>query len=198
MQHYIDLFLNIARDNYIITALGSFVISFVENFLPMIPISLVVTANAYVNGFLLGLLSTWAGSAIGCFSLYKLLKKMEKFNFIKKLKEKHIGSNLGIVSSIRKHCFGWLFFMYMLPVLPTFLITIVSSYADLKNEEFLPPMLFGKFIMMFFLAYVGSDFDSLIKEPKKIVIMILVVIISYVFANRLKEKILLHEVKHRD
>lgn len=196
MGHYVDMIMNMARGNWAMTAVISLFLSYIENFIPMLPISLIVAGSAYVNGLLLGFATTWLGSVLGCISVYSLLKRLEKTKFIMKLKDKHIGENHSVVSRIRDRCFGWLFFLYMLPILPTFLTTILSAYADLKKEEFLPPMIFGKFIMMFFLAYVGSDFKKLINDPKKIVVMIVVVVVSYLLANRLKKKILAKEEKN--
>jgi len=53
-------------------------------------------------------------------------------------------------------------------------------------KDFVVPLMFGKFLMMFLASYIGSDFVGFIQSPLKILVVTILVVGAYLLANRLK------------
>ena len=47
--------------------------------------------------------------------------------------------------------------------------------------------MFGKFLMMFLASYIGSDFVGFIQSPLKILVVTIIVVGSYLLANKMKK-----------
>lgn len=194
-MQYIENILLFAQDYFILSILLGFIAAFIESFIPVLPLLAIATVNAAINGFLIGFLVSWIGSCSGTFALFLVINKLVgRFDFFSS-KRKNIEK---ITKKIQKADFKLMFVLYTIPVFPSFLTTIGASYCNLNYRHFLLPMVFGKFLTMFFMSYIGSDIVGFLKSPLKISITILITVISYIIANILKNRMDLREESELD
>ena len=65
--------------------------------------------------------------------------------------------------------------------------------CEIEYKVFIPPMMFGKFLMMFWVSYVGSDITGFLKNPLKIAVVLAMTVGSYIIANKMKKDMETHE-----
>jgi len=186
LQH-VDKFLYLAQDNFIFSLLLGFLFSYIESFIPMIPIMVVGAANGAIHGLAVGFGITWIGSCLGAFSVFIILKHIMGRKFFTKIMEKNNRFNK-MIFKVKKSDFKFLFVFYTLPFLPSSLTTLAASYCRIDIKRFLPPMIAGKFLMLFLVSYVGSDYKNFINKPIKMIIAIVVIVIVYLLGKKIEAK----------
>lgn len=78
-------------------------------------------------------------------------------------------------------------------------MTIAAAFCDIKLKDFVVPMMFGKFLMMFTASYIGSDLVGFIHSPLKIFVVAIIVIGSYLLANKMNKDIdKIYVKRHKD
>lgn len=192
MMQYIEHALYFAQDYYVLSAILGFAAAFIESFIPALPLLAIVGINAAIDGFVIGFLITWLGSCVGTITVYTLLRHFFSNHWLEK-KRRESPKVDQLVRKIEKNEFKALFLFYAIPVLPSSLFTIAAAICEIEFKEFVPPMMFGKFLMLFVGAFVGSDIQDFIHSPMKIVVVIVMTIVSYFVAKKVKKEMELHE-----
>lgn len=183
-MEYIQNLYYIAQDYWILTMLIGLMSCFVESFIPALPLIGIVTGNAILFGLVNGIILSWIGSGLGTILLFLLTKKfknsihMERFKNINK-----------IISWIYRQGFKVLFIAYCCPFIPGFLVTIASALSGKSIRNFAPAMLSGKFVMFLVVSYPASDLVGFIKNPIKIVVFLLLVLLAWKLGNRVNAKL---------
>lgn len=168
--------------------LGPFIgigMPFMESFLPFLPFFVFVFANVAAFGLFKGFLFSWIGSTVGSIVVYFILRSFKEFSFIKRInKNKQVKR---ITSRVEKQGFGIIFLLLCFPFSPSSLVNIVAAFSSVKTWEFIFAVIFGKSIMVFSLAYVGSNIFSFAKHPVKALIIGLCIAIIW-YGGKLVEK----------
>lgn len=193
-MQYIEQVLYLAKDYWLLSIILGFLAAFIESFIPAIPLMAIAAINAAINGFIVGFLTSWLGSCMGTVAVFCIIKKIFNTDFFKKhwlikLKDKLDA----MVRKVKKSEFKALFIFYAIPVLPSSLLTLASAICEIEYKVFIPPMIFGKFLMMFCVSYIGSDLRGLIKNPIKIAVVVFMGLVSYIIANKMKKDMEVHE-----
>nr|WP_314277847.1 VTT domain-containing protein [uncultured Peptostreptococcus sp.] len=183
-MYYIEQLLYWAGDNHILSMGFGFFAACIESFIPALPLLAIGAINSAVNGLIGGFLATWLGSSSGEVIVFLLIKKLKDRSFFSKFRTDRVND---IINKIEKSQFIVIFIFYTIPVLPSSLMTIGAGFYGVKFKDFIIPMLFGKFIMMFVVSYIGSDITSIINHPIKVFLIILLLLISYYLAGRIKK-----------
>ena len=169
----VDKLLYMAQDNMVLSIISGFFLAYIESFIPMIPILVIGAANGAINGLFLGFAITWLGSCAGAFSVFLILKHLMNRSFFTKLMDKNN---------------KFLLLFYTLPFLPSSLTTLAAAYCKIDVKRFLPPMVAGKFMMLFTISYLGSDYHKFVKNPSKLVVTLLVFILVYLIGKKVESK----------
>lgn len=175
-----------AQHNILLSALAGFAAAYIESFLPILPLMAIVAANGALNGFAIGFFVSLMGSVLGTMSVFYLVKyvfKNRKFN-----KNENAKIDL-LIQKIKKAEFMVIFLFYAISILPASLTTIAAAYCGFTYKEFLPPMFFGKLLMMSLYAYIGSDYKDFFTNPYKLTVGILIAIVIYIIGSRVNKTI---------
>lgn len=183
----VDKLLYMAQDNMVLSIISGFFLAYIESFIPMIPILVIGAANGAINGLFLGFAITWLGSCAGAFSVFLILKHLMNRSFFTKLMDKNNKFNK-MIAKVKKSDFKFLLLFYTLPFLPSSLTTLAAVYCKIDVKRFLPPMVAGKFMMLFTISYLGSDYHKFVKNPSKLVVTLLVFILVYLIGKKVESK----------
>ncbi|WAW13999.1 TVP38/TMEM64 family protein [Peptostreptococcus equinus] len=183
IMHQIMIF---AQDNVLLSALAGFFLAFMESFIPILPLMAIVAANGALNGFWIGFIVSLLGSACGTFIVFYLFKHIFKN---KKFNKNNNQKVQAIMEKINKAEFTVIFLFYAISILPASLTTIAAAYCKFDYKDFLPPMFFGKLLMMSMYAYVGSDYKDFFTNPYKLVIGTLITIVIYFIGSKVNKSI---------
>lgn len=185
MEHIKWLF-NLAQDYWFLTMVVGVFSTFIESFLPVLPLVAIVTINAAVFGMGIGLIISWIGSGLGTILLFSIVTKLSDSDFINKYRNEKTNK---IVKKLNEKNFKLLFIAYACPFIPTCLVTIASGLCKLDKKIFLSSMLSGKFIMFIVISYIGSDIKGFITNPLKIILFGVIVFIAWTIGNRVNKNI---------
>lgn len=184
-MEYIQVLQNLVQDNLILSIFVGFLSSFIESFLPMLPLIAIVTANAALFGMLKGFLISWLGSVTGTICLFFLVSKIGKNSkLLEKIKSEKIKKAM---LWIDKKGFKLLFIAYACPFLPACVITIASAITKRHKPTFMSAVLSGKFIMFLVVSYIGQDIYGFITSPIKIIGFSIIVFLAWILGNKLNK-----------
>lgn len=180
-MEYIQGLFNLAQDYWILTMFVGLFSTFIESFLPVLPLVAIVTINAAVFGMGIGLIISWIGSGLGTIAVFLVVSKLSDSKLLNKYKN---DKTRKIIEKVRSKGFKLLFIAYSCPFIPTCLVTIASAICKSKFKHFVTAMLSGKFIMFIVISYIGSDIKGFITSPIKIILFILMVLIAWKIGNK--------------
>ena len=153
MEHIEALFL-LAKGNEMLIFSVAILATFIESFVPALPLIGIVIMNAALLGFFKGVLASAIGSVLGTILLFLLSKKFSNFKFLNKFKNEKTDK---ITNWARKQNYIVLFLCYSCPFIPDCLISICSGFSGKSLKSFIPAMMLGKLTMFSVAGYIGND-----------------------------------------
>lgn len=172
--------------------LPGILLPFIEAFLPFLPLFVFVMANSVAYGLLKGFLYSWLGSSFGSLAVFYLIRTFgHKKLFIKIKQNKQVQS---VTSWVERHGFGLLFILLCFPFSPSSVINIVAGLSNVSKQQFILATFFGKAVMIFSIAYVGTSIVEFAKNPTKTIVVTICIVVFWFFGKVLEKK-LLHKTK---
>lgn len=191
-MEYIDGLFTIVRDYWLLVFIMAIFATFLESFIPALPLMAIVIANSMMLGLGMGLLASTVGSCVGTSILFLLAKKFSHLKVLEKIRNDKIDK---VINWIKEQGFVTLFIAYSCPFIPGCLVTIASGISGKDLYSFVPAMASGKFVMFMVASYIGNDLTGFIKSPIKIIFVAILVIVSFIIGRKINAKI---ESKHGD
>ncbi|MCP1157568.1 TVP38/TMEM64 family protein [Bacillus infantis] len=158
-----------------------------EAFLPFLPLFLFVMANANAFGLWLGFLISWAGACAGAMLVFYLVRTYGQKRILTFLR-KHAKVQQ-LMSWIERHGFGPLFILLCFPFTPSAIVNIVAGLSKISFAQYMLAVLTGKMVMIFTMSFIGYDIRSLITQPIRTVIVLVVIFILWYVGKRIEVKI---------
>ncbi|GAA0454720.1 TVP38/TMEM64 family protein [Alkalibacillus silvisoli] len=142
---------------------------FIEAFVPILPIIVFILANSIVYGLFWGFLYSWAGSIAGAILVFILVRKSERFRWVRRIKyQRHIQK---ITSFFDRHGFGPLFLLLCFPFSPSALLNVVAAFTKMSIQQVFLAFALGKAVMIFSVSYVGDSIASFAENPVRTIIL---------------------------
>lgn len=162
-----------------------FFLTFIESFFPVLPLVLIVVANAGAYGLMFGFIISWLGTVIGSYTFFLLIRKFGNHRFFRKIKEQRQVEKL--IHWVDVRGFTPLFVLLCLPFTPSVIVNSVAGLSNIKRKYYFFTLLIAKPIMIFLMSYLGSDLRDIITSPMKI-IMCAVIILAIWLVGKLIER----------
>lgn len=166
------------------------VLPFIDAFIPILPLWVFITVNVYAFGFISGFIISWVGSVLGNTCVFFILRRIGRNNITEFLYRPN--KNHPILGWIDNASFLPMFIYFALPFTPAFVLVIFAAFVRVRVATFMLAMITGKFVMIFFIAYVGKDFKAIIENPIKGVVYVLIMLLAWFvgrkFENRMASK----------
>lgn len=191
-MEYIDGLYALVRDYWVLVFIMAIFATFLESFIPALPLMAIVIANSMMLGLGMGLLASTVGSCVGTSILFLLAKKFSHLKVLEKIRNDKIDK---VINWIKEQGFVTLFIAYSCPFIPGCLVTIASGISGKDLYSFVPAMASGKFVMFMVASYIGNDLTGFIKSPIKIIFVAILVIVSFIIGRKINARI---ESKHND
>lgn len=175
-------------------ALGPFIgllLPFIESFLPFLPLFVFVFANAGAYGLWYGFILSWAGTVVGSYAVFLLIRKYGRNRLQGFLTKKERVQKL--IKWVDRNGFGPLFILICFPFTPSALVNLVAALSNMKKSYYLITLMAGKLVMIFTISYIGYDLKALLTQPIRTIIVIIIIILLWLvgkaFENRLNAKV---------
>ena len=165
---------------------------FVEAFIPMLPLIAFVSVNIVIFGTLLGFILSSISTILGGSVVFLLSRKFFKSRVIVYL-EKH--PKFKIIKSLKKGLdkisLSGLSLIIACPFTPSFVINIGGGLSNMSFAKYIASMLIGKFCMIYFIVFVGTNIVEVFHNPIAIVKILLAFVFAYILsliANSITKK----------
>ena len=157
----------------------------IESIIPILPLFIFITINFIAFGNFAGFLISWICTIIGCVISYYLSKKLFRKSILKHIKK---GGKLSrVLNHIQKLNFGKLTVVLSFPFTPAFLINIAAGLSDMNFKKFITAIIISKIFVVLFWGLIGASFLESLQNPKDMIIILIMVLISYLMSVILKK-----------
>ncbi|MBM4764192.1 TVP38/TMEM64 family protein [Bacillus sp. B15-48] len=157
--------------------LAGIALPLIEAFLPFLPLVLFVMVNANAFGLWFGFLFSWIGACAGAILVFLLIRKYGQkrlLRFIQKNKQVRRGMNW-----VERHGFGPVFLLLCFPFTPSAVVNIVAGLSNIRMSQYILAVMAGKMVMIFTISFVGYDIQSLITQPIRTAIVLVIIFILW-------------------
>ena len=179
--------LELTRDYKSLGPLIGFLLPFLESFLPFLPLFAFVFANASAYGLWIGFLISWAGTAIGSYIVFIIIRKYGRARFLRIMTKHERVQKL--IHWVETHGFGPLFLLLCFPFTPSALVNVVAGLSDIKKNTYLWTLLAGKFVMILTISFIGYDIKALITQPIRTAIVVAVVGLLWLLGKQIERRL---------
>lgn len=161
-----------------------------ESIIPMLPLSLFITLNFVTFGSIIGFIISWVFTVLGCMMSYYLFKSAVSEKRLNKFKENNTLKK--VINVIENMNFTSLVILIAIPFTPAFAVNIAAGICRVPKRKFLLALMLGKISLVYFWGYVGVGLIESLKNPSKligvVILIVIVYIISYILSKKLKIK----------
>ncbi len=165
--------------------LVGFLVPFLDAFLAIFPLFVVVVVNVKAFGFWPGSLISWLGSVVGTLCLFFLLRRFGKTKITKFLYRPD--KNHPIMNWIDRSGFGPIFVLLCFPFTPSFFINIFAAFSKVNVRSYVLAVILGKFVMIISVSWIGHDIQDLLHKPLKAVLLVVIIFILWLAGKWLEK-----------
>ncbi len=158
-----------------------FIITFLEAFLPFLPLVLFIAVNVTAYGLLWGFVLSWLGTLFGSFAVFLVVRKFGRSRVMRKWVERRQVQRL--IRWINMAGISPLLVLLCFPFTPSILVNIVAGLSNIKKKYYFISLFISKFAMVFILTFIVQDISELIRNPRKIIIVSCVLFLLWVFGK---------------
>ena len=179
--------LELTREYRSLGPIIGFLLPFIEAFLPFLPLFVFVFANASAYGLWIGFLLSWAGTTVGSYLVFLIIRKYGRARFLRFMTKHERVQKL--IKWIEKNGFGPLFLLLCFPFSPSALVNVVAGLSDMKKKTYLWALLAGKFVMILTISFIGYDIKALITQPIRTAIVIAVIVLLWLIGKQIENRL---------
>ncbi|HLO12981.1 MAG TPA: TVP38/TMEM64 family protein [Pseudoneobacillus sp.] len=185
--------MNLIKEYRALGPLPGIFLPMLEAFLPFLPLFLFVMANASAFGLWLGFLFSWIGACCGALLVFLIFRKFGQKRILAFL---HTHSKVQkLMAWVEKHGFGPLFILLCFPFTPSAVVNIVAGLSKINIYQYMLAVLTGKMVMIFTISFIGYDIKSLITQPLRTIMVLVVIFILWYVGKRIEVRLNISEKK---
>lgn len=179
--------IELTRDYRALGPLVGLFLPFLEAFLPFLPLFVFVFANASAYGLWQGFLISWAGTVVGSYFVFLLVRKYGRARFLRFMTRHE--RVLKLIHWVETHGFGPLFLLLCFPFTPSALVNLVAGLSNIKKKNYLWTLLAGKFVMILTISFIGADIRALVTQPIRTGIVVAVIVLLWLVGKQIERKL---------
>ena len=181
-----DFWLSIFNSFKAIGPVPGALFAMVESFIPALPLIAITALNVSAYGWLVGFLSTYIGSCLGCtitffFFRYIFKRLTDKVGIGRKKVEK-------ARTWIADFDYAALFLLLCLPFTPSSFMNFAFGISEFSKRKYLITLYIAKLFMIASLAYFGDSIKDAFRYPVKTIIGLLVMVVLYIISVKVRNK----------
>jgi uncharacterized membrane protein YdjX (TVP38/TMEM64 family) len=172
--------------------LVGFLLPFIEAFIPILPLIVFVIVNVNAYGFVIGMILAWLGTVLGSFIMFLIFRRLSNSKYMIRLKQRKSAERL--IKYIDEHGVIPIFILFCFPFTPSALVNLIASVTNIKSVHYFWVLALSKLVMISLVGWLGKDIATLLTNPIRITLVVIVVIIVW-FIGRKVEKHFMHSSK---
>ena len=160
---------------------------FCESLIPVLPLFVFITIVFIAYGYFIGFILSYILTCLGCFFMFYLCRTFLKSFFTKKVRK--IEKFDILMKKIDKISLSNLVLLVAIPFTPAFLINIAAALSEIKFKKFAIAILIGKVSLVFFWGFIGTSLIESLKNPKILIVIIIMLLIAYILSKIATKKL---------
>ncbi|AWE06427.1 hypothetical protein DCE79_03070 [Lysinibacillus sp. 2017] len=152
-------------------------LTFIESFVPVLPLFVIVIANAGAYGLFWGFILSWLATAAGSYAFFIMIRKFGQYKLFKKFK--NLKQVKRLIQWVDIRGFTPLFVLLCLPFTPVVVVNTVAGLSHIKKKYYFLTLLISKPVMIFLISYLGSDLRAILTSPMKIITVTLIIVVIW-------------------
>ncbi len=157
----------------------------VESIIPAMPLGVFITVNFLTFGNLVGFITSWVFTVLGCIMSFFLFRKGVQGWFQRLTKDRVKLNNLMI--RFNNISLAELTLIIAMPFTPAFLVNIAAGLSDMPKKKFIIALIIGKASMIYFWGYIGTSLVESFKNPMILIKIFIILLITYVISIIVKK-----------
>ncbi|WP_135554575.1 TVP38/TMEM64 family protein [Paenibacillus cymbidii] len=166
--------------------LPGIVATFVEAFLPILPLIAIVIANVNAYGLWEGALLSWIGVVAGAMCVFLFFRRFG--GRFRGFVERKYPRTKKFIEWVEHRGFTPVFVLACFPFTPSAFVNIVAGISKLPVRVFLIATLLGKAIMILIVSLAGHDLGNLLKTPWKLVLVAVMLVVIWFMGRKLEAR----------
>ncbi len=167
--------------------LPAILLPFFEAFLPFLPLFVFVMANTNAFGLWIGFILSWIGSCAGAIVVFLIVRKYGHTRVITVIRKNKQVERL--THWLDRHGFGPIFILLCFPFTPSAVVNVVAGLSHISVLQYTLAVLIGKLVMIFTISFVGYDIGSLIHQPIRTGIVLVIIFILWYVGKRIEVRL---------
>jgi uncharacterized membrane protein YdjX (TVP38/TMEM64 family) len=143
-------------------------LTFLESFMPFLPLFVIVIANAGAYGLFWGFILSWLGTVAGSYVLFLIVRRFGGHKRLRFLTDNKQAQKL--IKWVDMNGLTPLFVLLCLPFTPVVVVNVVAGLSNMKKKYYFMTLLLAKPVMIFSMSYLGSDLRSILSSPIKLIV----------------------------
>lgn len=190
LENLYDIIMNIINSSSIFGPLFACLLIFIESILPVLPLFVFITIIFIAYGYVLGFIISYVLTILGCMFSFFLCRTFLKSIFEKKVRK--IENFNKLMKKIDKMSLSNLVLLIAIPFTPAFLVNIAASLSEMSFKKFNIALIIGKSATIFFWGFIGTSLIESLKNPKILIIIIIMLGITYFLSKYITKKLKLN------
>ncbi len=152
-------------------------LTFIESFVPILPLFAIVIANAGAYGLFWGFILSWLGTAAGSYMFFLMIRKFGQYKLFRKFK--NLKQVKKLIQWVDIRGFTPLFVLLCLPFTPVVVVNTVAGLSNIKRKYYFLTLFISKPVMIFLISYLGSDLRDILTSPVKIITVVIIIAVIW-------------------
>ena len=150
---------------------------FIEAFLPFLPLFVIIVANVNAFGFFWGFIISWAGSVLGGYAVFYIVRKFGHHRSLHFITKKSTVQKF--IRWVDTNGMSPLFVLLCFPFTPSVLINIVAGLSNIRRKLYFVALFMGKLVMIMLMSVIGQDITELVTNPRKLIFSISAIVLLW-------------------
>jgi uncharacterized membrane protein YdjX (TVP38/TMEM64 family) len=162
--------------------------AWIESLLPFLPLVAILIANVNAYGLGEGILLSWIGVVSGAICVFWLFRRFGgKFsNFI----DRKWSHSRKLTHWLEQKGFLPIFLLACFPFTPSFFVNLIAGISKVPMRTFIIATVLGKGIMIMMVSFVGHDLGTVLKQPWRIAVIVILFILLAIIGRKLESRYL--------
>ncbi|MFE5319709.1 TVP38/TMEM64 family protein [Paenibacillus sp. NPDC056579] len=161
-------------------------LAFLQTVFPIVPFVVIAGANVLIFGLWAGFVVNYAMAVLGSICLFWVArhyaggwveKKLEQYAYIKKFNSK-----------LEQNGFLYIAISRVIPVLPSFGISLAAAVMKVRTRDFVLGTVVGKLPMILLESMLGHDLLYFHQYKRRLLLLVLIFVILLIIGNIYKKK----------
>ena len=158
----------------------------IEPLLPFLPMFIFVTINLLFFGYVIGFILSYICAVLGCLLFYVVVNKLFSKKAYKFYKDKKKLNNL--ISRYKNIKFETLTTIISLPFTPGLMINGLAALSNMPLKKYMAAEIIAKIFITIFWGFMGVSLIKCIKDPRYLIVIILMLVCGYVISKIINKK----------